>query len=116
VVSTDPTGGHGAWTVTAIDPGNALTSVACPTTGKCFLGDDSGNVLTGVNSGVPRAAAIAALTRVLDGQCRTITRHGCVARFDASGPGTIAIDWAIGHHLPLPTARARPTPASASPW
>ena len=50
VVSFNPRARHGAH-LHAIDPGSALTAVACPSRGLCLLGDSSGRIWTGAAAG-----------------------------------------------------------------
>jgi hypothetical protein len=45
VVSTDPSGGSGAWRVTRVDPGTGLTDVSCPSASLCAATDGEANIL-----------------------------------------------------------------------
>jgi hypothetical protein len=67
VVTFNPRSRHGAH-LYAIDPGSALTSVACPALGLCVLGDSSGRAWTGAARGShwtsTRLSGAAALTSV----------------------------------------------------
>jgi hypothetical protein len=47
VVSSNPTGGAAAWTVTNIDGNNSLRGVSCPSIDLCFAVDGIGNVVIG---------------------------------------------------------------------
>jgi hypothetical protein len=49
VVSTDPSGGSAAWTVTQVEPGTYLTDVSCPSASLCVATDASGNVVASTN-------------------------------------------------------------------
>jgi len=61
LISQDPTGGAGAWTVDHVDPDVggapvALSSISCPTVSQCVAVDDLGNVFSsGDPSGGPTA-------------------------------------------------------------
>lgn len=53
-VSTDPAGGAGAWSGSAIDAGGFPHAIACPSASLCVVVDDAGAVLT---STAPAAAS-----------------------------------------------------------
>jgi hypothetical protein len=46
LTSTDPTGGASAWTNTAIEQGNDVYAISCPSVFLCAAADQSGNILT----------------------------------------------------------------------
>ena len=49
VVSTDPSGGTGAWTVTQVDSGTGFTDVSCPSASLCVATDGRANVVATTN-------------------------------------------------------------------
>jgi hypothetical protein len=46
LVSTNPTGGAGAWSIEDIDGSNALYGISCPTTSDCLATDGAGNLVS----------------------------------------------------------------------
>ena len=57
-VSTDPTGGPRAWSITLIDdePGDSLTEISCPTVSFCAALDSVGDVVTSTDPTGPTSA------------------------------------------------------------
>jgi hypothetical protein len=47
LVSTDPSGGAGSWTVTRVDRVGSLNAVSCPSTSLCIAIDSTGHVVVG---------------------------------------------------------------------
>jgi hypothetical protein len=50
VISSNPTGGAAAWTVTDVDGYNPLRGASCTSSGLCVAVDEEGNVVTGAIS------------------------------------------------------------------
>ena len=73
LTSTDPTGGAGAWTITAVDGNFAIESVSCPTASFCMAVDDGGNA---VLSGTPTGGAADWETTSVD-QANVIDAVSC---------------------------------------
>jgi hypothetical protein len=63
-ISTDPTGGASAWTVTPVNATDGLFGVSCPSTGLCVAIDGSGDVLTSTD---PTGGSSAWTTAKVDG-------------------------------------------------
>jgi hypothetical protein len=102
-VSTDPTGGAGAWVKADIDARNALAGVSCPTSDLCVAVDNSGNVVvsTGPTGGTAAwDVADADPGRVLTGVSCPTTRL-CVAVdqegnvLTSTNPGTGGATWTV---------------------
>jgi hypothetical protein len=82
VVSFDPRSRHGA-RLHAIAAGSALTTVACPTLGRCVLGDTSGRIWTGAARGarwsstrLHGASALTAVACPRNGECVAVDSAG----------------------------------------
>jgi hypothetical protein len=82
VVAFDPRSRRGA-RLHAIDPGSALTAAACPSLGRCVLGDGSGRVWTGAARGarwtsrrLHGASALTAVACVRRGECVAVDTAG----------------------------------------
>ncbi|HEV3320705.1 MAG TPA: hypothetical protein VG147_00765 [Solirubrobacteraceae bacterium] len=77
LVSSDPTGGAGAWSQSEVDEGRALTAVSCPSTSLCVAVDRAGNVLTSTDPG-GGAGAWSAAQRI-EGEERPLFAVSCAS-------------------------------------
>jgi hypothetical protein len=82
VISFDPRARHGA-RLRAIDPGRALTTVACPSRTVCVLGDSAGRIWTGAPGGtrwsstrLGGASALTAVACVTSAECVAVDTAG----------------------------------------
>jgi uncharacterized membrane protein YgcG len=78
--STDPTGGASTWHAVAIDAGNQLNAVDCPTAGLCVAVDEEGNVLTSTSpaSGASAWSAPEAVAARVNGTPVALNAVSCV--------------------------------------
>lgn len=101
--STNPAGGSSAWNAAAIDPGGALSSVACPTVTLCVALDSNDELATSTNPAggagawtlapLSRAVARSTTSTAASVSCASITL--CVA-IDGDGDTWSSTDPAAG--------------------